>query len=199
MDIPFKVRDRLPGHWLRRFFHIMTALIPVVYYCYLPAIAARWNTTPQLIVLFVLGFVLIFEGMRLLFGFHVYGQRHYESRRISSAVLVFISIGFVVLFAPQVGVYGAGLGLPIICSCSLGDPLMGEARILGWRPSYVVLSGVLLVSLIWIVGVFVLATPVWIIPFMISVIVFAETVLSRWLDDNVGMLILPLILLILIY
>lgn len=196
MDMHDRVDVRYKGHWLRRVFHMMTALIPVFYYWYLPAIALRLHITPQRIILMAMALILILDGLRLLFDFKVYGQRHYESGRISSAVYALFSIGIVLLFSPPAGLHGAGFGLPLICAFSFADPLMGELRILKSPPLYVLLFGFLAALLIWIGSFFYLGTPGWVIPWVVSVSIFSENYLNRWIDDNISMLLCPLFLLL---
>lgn len=176
---------RPPGHLLRRLLHLSCGLIPLIYY-WSPFKMEYWVICMMLIV-------AILEAVRLVRGQVLYGQRSYETKRISSFAWTMFAIGLVLMLAPKIGVHGAGIGVPLIWSLAVGDPLVGEARIMRIAPYGVWIIGVLAVAAIWALSAYALATPWWLLLIITPITVLSERYHPSWMDDNAAMLLFPLL------
>jgi dolichol kinase len=108
------------GHILRRLVH-MLAPLSLVYY-FLPD--PLWSGAPsnQVMLLFLFEAILIFEALRLYFGWHIIGIRYYEYDRISAAAWAALAMVVALLFFPL------QLAAPAIIGMAFVDPLIGELR-----------------------------------------------------------------------
>ena len=189
------------GHLIRRFVHVSMVLFPWVYYWHGDALALGANSlldlgwsAARLGAVLVLALVL-FETLRLVLGWQLLGYRRYESKRISGMAWGTCSVGLTLLVVPQYGVQGAALGLPLVWSLSLGDPLMGELRQrLHCTERQSAVAGWLLLLVIWSGSCFWLGTPWWLAVLVPPVCVAAEQLELGWMDDNGSMLLAPLAL-----
>ncbi len=188
----FKIKNKYEGFYFRRFIHYSIALIPFIYYWYGPLLNHNFRITSNEIVSLIVFLVMFFEIMRLKFKWRIYGQRPYEQKRISAVMWTVLGIGIVLLQAPKIGVHGAAISAPIIWSLAFGDPALGDARLYHAHPKLVIAIGILVVGLIWILSAIWLHTPWLLVPILIPVCVFAESINSSHIDDNATMLLIPL-------
>jgi len=73
-------------------------------------------------LIMILAIVLVFEGLRLYFGFSVYGMREYEKRQFASYAWASIAAAITLLFFP--------MHLAFVCLLGMGliDPMIGEIQ-----------------------------------------------------------------------
>lgn len=184
----------LKGHLLRRAIHLGILVIPILYYSFADPVTAFFRLSANQIVLIIMFIVMLLELLRLRLGWVVFGQRKHEAKAISSFAWTGISIGIVLLFAPD-----KQFGFPIIWSCALGDPLLGELRRCRIHSGLVALLGVSVVVAIWLFCSWWLNTPIWLAWIMGPLTVAAEWPNIKWLDDNVLMTLLPLIFVLIVF
>lgn len=177
------------GHIIRRLIHILAAIFPIIYYYWGESLAQWVGLTPPTIILIILGIILFFEMLRLVFGVTVFGQRQHESRQISSFAWDAMGIILVLLFAP-----GKQFGIPIIWGCAFGDPFIGELKRLQLPGFVVFILGVIFISLIWLLCYWLFATPLWLVWIMGLLTTLAEWPNIPWLDDNITMQLIPLLI-----
>lgn len=187
---------REKGYFLRRTIHLSVGIIPIIYYWYDNTLASSLFLTREKIVSLIVAFIILLEAIRLLKGWKIYGQRQYESKQISAATWTAFSVGLVLLLAPKIGIHGAGLGIPLIWSLCLGDPILGEARLMRLSNLVVIIVGFISIALIWLICGIWLETPLWLTLIMAPVIIAAEWPSLAWIDDNATMLLLPLAVLL---
>ncbi len=103
---------------IRRIIHSMTWIV-LVYYL-IPDPLFGYPRKGFLAI--VVGIVLFFEGLRLYFGFKVYGMREYEERQLASYAWATIAAAITLLFFP--------MHLAILCLVGMGivDPMIGELQ-----------------------------------------------------------------------
>lgn len=171
------------GHWVRRFLHVGMIVVPGLYYYFGVSRLALWVLLLLLIVL---------EMVRLVKGFQIFGQREHESKRISSFAWGAGALLIVLLFAPKMFAY------PIVATCALVDPLMGELRRFQLSSWSVAVAGVLLTMLIWLLAWHWLMTPWWWAIIMGPLSVAAEWPQLKWIDDNAMMQLIPLVVVLLV-
>lgn len=176
------------GHWLRRFIHVLMIAIPFVYYTYGFAISRSLHMTRPMMVIIILLIICALEFFRVCFHITIFGQRKHEAKHISSFAWGAFALGLVLLFAP-----GAEYGAPIIASCAIVDPVLGELRRFSVRPLWVALLGLVLIAVIWLLASFYFGTPVWLFVLMAPVTLVAEWPSIRWIDDNALMQLVPLV------
>lgn len=182
------------GHLVRRLIHLSMVVLPWAWYWHVADLeaASGWSRTTLALVL--LGLLAVAEAGRLALGITAYGQRAYEARQVSAVAWGGLSVLLVLLLAPERGVQGAALGLPIVASLALVDPLLGELRRAGRSGWQVALAGVLGCGLVWAGSAAVLGTP-WVLVAPLAVVtVAAEWPSLRWIDDNATMTLVPLAL-----
>jgi hypothetical protein len=176
------------GHLFRRMIHVSMIFVPSLYTDFLIPVAAYIRLTPTILLMALSLVVLICEGLRLLSGFVVFGQRKHEARRLSSFTWGWLGLVAVLLCSPSMGFASA-----IIWSLALGDPCLGEGRRYFSKPAYAFMLGLLVIGLIWFYSAIYFGfSPVWLL-FMAPLTVLAEWKSFRWIDDNVLMLVIPLL------
>ena len=122
------------GHVLRRITHLSMIILPFIYYWHGNQIAElvteiiEIETSREGVVLIALSLLVIIEAIRLFFGIAILGQRTYEKRQISALAWGGNTVCLCLLFAPLGGYKEAYIGLPIIFTISIVDPLLGETR-----------------------------------------------------------------------
>lgn len=186
-------RGGLWAHILRRVVHLASILILWLYYQYGSKLA-HWIgiSLPQL-VWSCLGIILILEALRLYRGWTVFGQRHYEQKRLSAFAWGVIGMTLVIIFAP-----GKQFAIPIICAYAIGDPLLGELRRAKFPGVAVALIGIIVICGIWWLAHIYLGTPLWLVFLMGPLTVAAEWPCFSWVDDNALMQIVPLLAIIIL-
>jgi len=112
------------AHWYRRVFHTFGACF-VIYYLVPENI--DWMQflkfwLPPILVIIALSLELLrIKGF--LSSNHFFGLRYYEQKRLGSYVYFAVGALLLLIFFPQ------QIAIPCILCASLGDPIIGEARI----------------------------------------------------------------------
>mgnify|MGYP003313345681 FL=1 len=187
------------GHVLRRITHLSMIILPFIYYWYGNQIAEQVTkiieieTSREGVVLIALSLLVIIEVIRLFFGIAILGQRTYEKRQISALAWGGISVCLCFLFAPLGGYKEAYIGLPIIFTISIVDPLLGETRRIFESDKLVILIAFIVGFLIWILSSFFLQTPIWLSLIMPPLAIASEWPSLKYIDDNATMILIPLI------
>ena len=175
------------GYIFRRIIHISIIFVPYLYENLVASVAEFCHVAPLELLLWLTMLVLLFEGMRLLTGVVFFGQRKHEAKRLSSFTWGWLGLVFVIAFSPSPAFASA-----IIWSLALGDPCLGEAR--RYLPKKMAaLVGTFVIFLVWAYSAqrfnFSLAWAFVMAPLTVA----AEWKSSRWVDDNLLMLVVPLI------
>ena len=100
----------------------------------------------------------------------------------------------VLFFAP-----GAQYGIPIIWSCAVIDPLVGELRNRGMNRDWVFIVGSIVAIILWLLCYWWFDTPALLAVLMGPLIVALEWPNVKWVDDNALMQIIPLMIVLLLY
>jgi hypothetical protein len=179
----------LAAHILRRIVHLASLLVLWIYYQWGPSTAHFFKLPLPWIVCICLVIILLLESVRLYRGWTVFGQRHYERKKISAFAWGIVAMGLVLLFAP-----GEQFAVPIIAAYAMGDPLLGELRRTKLAKYGTFIIGVIFISGIWLASHFWLGTPLWYCYFMGVITVAAEWPCLKWIDDNAMMQLIPLII-----
>ena len=187
-----QTRTREKGHFFRRFIHLSMVIVPYLFYWQGTALAHLLHLTPVKLLCLITAIILSFEVLRIWKKWQIYGQREYETERISATAWTTIAITLVLLLAPKTGPQNAAIGTGLILAMTLTDPLMGEARLWQLPPSIVVLTGLLASFLVWGGCALWLGAPWWLSLIMPPLTVAAEWRKFNWIDDNAMMLLLPL-------
>lgn len=182
------------GHLLRRGVHVAIAITPWLYYTYGDLVGDWFHLTSKQLLWAIIAVVTFFEILRLKLGWTVFGQRQYEKKRISSFVWGVWSVCLVLLLAPD-----KKFAIPIIWSCALVDPIIGELRHISMRPVWIALIGIVTVMIIWWLATWWWQTP-WLLALLMGPLtVWLEWPSFRWIDDNALMQLVPLLVIILLY
>lgn len=187
-------RGGMTGHLLRRLLHICSAVIPIIYYYWGQSIAAGIGLSAPAVIIIILFIIVLLELLRLGLGITVFGQRSHEKRQFSSFAWDAIGICLVLLFAP-----GKQFGIPIIWGCAFGDPFLGELKRLHLSKFIILILGIIFITLIWLLCHWFFGTPLWIAGLMGLITVLAEWPNIPWLDDNITMQFVPLLIVLLLY
>lgn len=171
---------------VRRGFHALSSLF-VVYYWIPPRIDALELSRNQVVVLGI--FLLAgFEAYRIHRGWLFFGLRDYEKKWVAG--YFWGALGYVValLFFEQ------RFAMITILGTTLVDPVLGEVRHSErkkWAPAagFAAWCAVAL-ACIFAVG---LATPLAFVPIGAAIAVGAESIKTRWVDDNLLMNLVPLL------
>ena len=189
-----KTSGGMSGHLLRRAIHIFTLpVLTILYYQYGSGVALVLNLKPHALVIVVLMATVTIEIIRLKLGLVVLGQRHFENEVICSAAWGGIG-GFLLFLLSPRPIYT----YVIVLCCALVDPLIGELRP---RSGEVVslFCGFLMTFLIWFVGSFLGGGyPGWYALVMAPFTILMEFPKWTYFDDNITMLLGPLLLLLLL-
>lgn len=192
VDHSSSTKGGLWAYWLRRFIHVSMALLPLLYYRFGGFIADTFHILPWQFVIAVIIFCIILEALRLFFRITVVGQREHERWHISSFAWGLISLGLVLILLPPL------FAIPIIWSCALVDPLLGELRRFHVQKKWIISIGLLALFAIWCLGNFLLGTPLYYAFIMAPIILAAEWPNLKWIDDNAMMQLVPLAVVLLI-
>lgn len=175
------------AHWIRRLIHISIAVIPFVYYDWISLSFSQ--AIARDIVIVAIGVIVILEWIRLHFRFIAFAQREHEATYISSFAWTGLSLSLVLLLSPSVS-----FAIPIILSCALVDPVLGELRAKIHHPFLLFFIATVMVSAIWLVCAEYYSTPLWLAFLMGPVTVAAEWPVLKWIDDNALMMLVPLMI-----
>jgi len=179
------------GHLLRRVVHLSMVLIPWAYYWHGESFADNFSTSKEKLLSIIMIALIIAEIIRLKIGFTLFGQRDYEAKQVSALAWGGIAIGLTLFIAPS-----KELGVPLIVSLALIDPLLGELRRSGMEVMKVNWICMAVTLAIWIGCWKLLGTPLWLGFIITPIVVAAEYPRLRWIDDNATMLLIPLALII---
>lgn len=179
------------AHILRRFIHVSILFVPLFYYYFIVHLA-----TPKILHLLILAFiflVFLFEKFRVRMRLVLFGQRLHEASHISAFAWTILSLGVLLILCPSVN-----YAIPIVATCALVDPLVGEMRAHHCNKKYTVICGVILALIIWLVCAWFYVFPLWIACLIAPISVAAEWPSLKWIDDNALMLLIPLMIILLI-
>lgn len=198
MNLSQKVLARPEHHCIRRSMHLSIAIFPFIYFWYKDFLSSYLNVNINHLIILLVIAVISLDINRLFKRKLIISQRMYEKHVISSMAWTTVGVSFVLLLAPRIGLHGAAIGVPLILSLAVADPLMGECRILNLAKSMVIAVGLFSVALVWISSAYFLGTPWQLIPFIVPITVASEVISFPWIDDNAMMLLVPLLVLIIV-
>jgi len=181
------------GHVLRRGIHLSMSFLPFIYFAYGEDVANAVGVSLDRLVASIVLVALAGEGLRLRFGWTVFGQRDYEAHQISALAWGAFGVGMVFLLAPT-----EAYAWPLILSLSLGDPLMGELRRKDLEARQVMIASTFALLLVWLGAWYLFGTPLWMAVFLAPVCMIAEWPRLRYIDDNATMVLIPLALVIIL-
>jgi hypothetical protein len=182
------------GHRLRRIVHLTLVVIPFLYYDVLAPLCAWFGWSHQWVAIAIGGSLLGFDIARIVTGFHVWGQRPYEERRLSGlGYAVLGALAVLLLLRDSRAVSAKAYAVPIFGVAGLVDPLLGELRARGWELAARYAVGWLTAALLWCVSSWCFGTP-WICTVLIpGLVLIGEGRQYRLLDDNFTNFVLPLL------
>lgn len=175
------------GHWLRRLVHISMLIWPWLYQQYGVTVGGWFNVTAKEALLIILAVVFLLELLRLNFGLVILGQRSHEVRRLSTLAWTAMAVVLVLIIAPITFAY------PLIISCGLVDPLLGELRHHKVAKTLIIFLGLISLGLIWAGFSFYFHFSWWWILLMPPITLASEWPNFKWIDDNFLMLVVPLV------
>lgn len=181
------------GHVLRRGIHLSMSFLPFIYFAYGEDVANAVGVSLDRLVASIVLVALAGEGLRLRFGWTVFGQRDYEAHQISALAWGAFGVGMVFLLAPT-----EAYAWPLILSLSLGDPLMGELRRKDLEARQVMIASTFALLLVWLGAWHLFGTPLWMAVLLAPVCMIAEWPRLRYIDDNATMVLIPLALVIIL-
>lgn len=187
------------GHIFRRIIHISMVFFPVLFYWYGDSLANiisnlfSTEISRENIVLFFLISIILAELFRLFLGVTIFGQRTYEKKQVSALAWGGFSICLCFLFAPLGGYMGSYIGLPIILTISLVDPLLGELRKLMDSNGMIIFIALSFSMFIWVLCSVFVSTPLYLALIMPPLAIAAEWPSLKYIDDNATMILIPLL------
>ena len=183
------------GYILRRLFHIFMLIVPFVYYAYAAEASADFiKLSPVALLLFIMVLTIIFEIVRLKRGWALlWGQRRREAKNISSLTWTIISLCLVLLLSP-----GKQYAIPIIASCAIVDPLLGELRRTTLNRTWIALIGMVVVIIIWGLTEEYFKIGWLLVLLMGPLVVILEWPNLRWVDDNALVQLVPLFIILIL-
>jgi hypothetical protein len=182
------------GHVFRRIVHVCMLTIPLIYYAYGQTVANFLHISTDLLLILLLVIFILVEIVRLKFNIVTFGQRKYEGGQISSFAWGAVSVFLVLLLSPA-----KAFSIPIIWSCALGDPFVGELRALFKKPWWPEVLTLFFILAIWLFCSYWLTTPWWWGVILAPIIVMAEWVRVKNVDDNAMMMLVPLVIVLAVY
>jgi hypothetical protein len=173
---------------VRRLVHLCAPLFCVYYLLPDPVLPGLGRAEG---VLFVMLFTLGFEAMRLIFRIKVPGMRSYEFDRPSAAAYTAVGLTVALLCFP------IELTLPTLMCMGWVDPLVGELRRNGSKMNPTLpLTAYFLIMLLGLMYFHGFTFPVMISAALITPIaIFLESRRFRFLDDDMVLIMVPLLLL----
>lgn len=178
------------GAVLRRIVHLSTPVFLMYYFLPSPL----WAGGPQKEagLLIALAVTLLFELLRLMLNIRVPGMRPYEAEQISAAAWAGIALTFSFLFFP------IALTAPVIFGMALVDPAIGIVRRTRWYPwlPYAMHLTVMLAVLALLVQLDLR----WVMAAALTsaVAIGAEGIKTSYVDDDILMIVVPLLALYLL-
>ncbi|HLB56502.1 MAG TPA: hypothetical protein VJK30_04155 [Coxiellaceae bacterium] len=180
-----EIKGGIIAHIARRIFHASMIIVPFFYYYFF--ISHFSEKYLHLAILAFIFLVFLFEKLRIRMKLVLFAQKLHEASRISAFAWTMLSLGIILFFAP---VYFA---MPIIFTCAIVDPLLGEMRLRNFNKKNVITAGIFVAFIIWIIFSAIYHFPFWFGIILAPVSIAAEWPNLKWIDDNAMMLILPLL------
>ncbi|XXQ37391.1 Dolichol kinase [Plasmodiophora brassicae] len=197
-------------HLFRRSYHVVLfTAVPFVYYWYCIPLGQQVGFAAPKVVALIAIAQIVLEAARIRQRFVCFGFRSYERTQISAQAWGTVGACLVLIAAPQVngGATGADravIGMPILWTLGIVDPLLGELKghgAIGRRvrrgrgftlPERTCLA-VAVAWLIWaLIGVVTGRAVWWIVALMGPIAVAAEYPKLVFIDDNAMMELVPL-------
>lgn len=178
-------RGGITAHLLRRCIHLSIILFPLFYYFYLAPIFSFLQL--RLFLCVFIGVIVLFESLRIKKRVVFFGQRHHEATHFSAFGWTMISLAIIFLVMPT-----PVFALPIIVSCALADPLMGEMRLRQKNKLLTAFLGVFVIAVVWFCFAKYFHFSCWYL-LLAPLTVAVEWPSFRWIDDNALMLLVPLV------
>jgi hypothetical protein len=172
------------AHLSRRAFHVAMLIIPLVYYYFLNAHVSQ--KVLHLTILAFIFFVFLFEKLRIRMRLVLFAQRFHEATHISAFGWTMLSLGIILFFLPS-----ATFSIPIVATCAIVDPLLGEMRLQNMKKELIISIGVVVALLIWFLCAWIYHFPAWISVIIAPITVAVEWPSLKWIDDNALMLLVP--------
>jgi len=174
------------AHIARRLFHVSMIIVPFFYYYFfIPRVSSK---ILHLIIIGFIFFVFLFEKLRIRARLVLFGQRLHEATHISTFAWTMLALGITLFFAP------VHFAVPIIATCALVDPLVGEMRLRRANTVLTVFIGVLCALVIWFLCAQHYHFPLWYAVIIAPITIAAEWPSLKWIDDNALMLLAPLLM-----
>ncbi|OGT49011.1 MAG: hypothetical protein A3F17_06785 [Gammaproteobacteria bacterium RIFCSPHIGHO2_12_FULL_41_15] len=187
------------GHIFRRVIHLCIALIPILYFSLATPFTHFFQFSPHYLLIVIIVGSILFEIWRLNRGIVLPGHRHHEKYYPASFFWGSVSLCLVLLLVPGGTLHGEAFALPIIWSSAFADPIIGELRSQHYPSYFTLLIGMLVVLLVWWFAAFWYGIAYWWGLLMAPVTVAVEWPKISYIDDNMTMLIVPLLLVVLLH
>ncbi|MCX7125878.1 MAG: hypothetical protein NTU49_09115 [Gammaproteobacteria bacterium] len=187
-----EIKGGLAAHFARRLFHMCMLAVPFVYYYFLIDLA-----TPKILHLIILAFiflVFLFEKLRIRMRLVLFGQRLHEATHISAFAWTMLSLGIILILSPSVS-----FSIPIVATCALVDPLLGEMRARHINKKLIFISGIFLALIIWLGCARIYHFPLYYAAIFAPITVAVEWPTLKWIDDNALMMLVPLGIVLLVF
>jgi hypothetical protein len=181
----YEIKGGIVAHIARRVFHVSMLAIPLIYYYWLAHLASE--KILHLIILAFIFLVFLFEKFRIRARLVLFGQRLHESTHISAFAWTMLSMGVVLILSPSVS-----FSIPIVATCALVDPLMGELRAHHIDKKIMIIAGIITTAVIWLLCAVIYHFSFWFALVLAPITVAVEWPSFRWIDDNALMLLVPL-------
>ncbi len=176
------------GEQLRRLVHVLTSSF--IFYYWIPPVIVGINKESWLVIF--LAVVLAIDSYRMHTGWRVYGAREYEHNRPSALALVAIGVTVGLLFFPK------HLVVPAILTMAFVDPVIRAVR---YNHGYIYPALPLCMAIAIFYGALHYLTDwnaVYVFGLAVlggSVAVAVERPHMEWLDDDLLMIMVPMIVL----
>lgn len=185
----YEIKGGIVAHIARRAFHVSMLIVPLIYYYWFIHLASE--KILHLIILAFIFLVFLFEKFRIRTRLVLFGQRLHEATHISAFAWTMLSMGVVLILSPSVS-----FSIPIVATCALVDPLMGELRAHHIDKKIMIFIGVLTAAIIWLFCAATYHFSFWFALVLAPITVAVEWPSFRWIDDNALMLLVPLFIIL---
>lgn len=173
------------AHIARRLMHLSMISVPLIYYRFLAPVFSL--LTLHRILLVWIFFIVLLEYIRIKNKVVFFGQRQHEATHFSAFGWTMISIA-IVLLVLHTNTYA----WPIIVSCAVADPLVGEMRLRKIPMRWIVGAGLSVVAAVWFFFGYFFSFPLWMALCMAPITIAVEWPSFRYIDDNALMMLVPL-------
>lgn len=186
---PHSVSGGMLGHLVRRIIHLSMIIYPWLYHTYGQIVANYLKMTPRELLVVILMLVLVVELIRFSLGITIFAQRPHEARQLSTLAWTALALVIVLVLLPY------NFSLPVVMSCALVDPLLGELRHYEVSKLICIIVGLLTLIAVWLIASFIFKFAWWWFAVMAPIILIAEWINIKWVDDNFLMMFAPTIIL----